>query len=267
MSYYTCDILSDIKYHIDNKKPFSICRNGDGDLKLIYSLLYDKVIIGNSKLKQQGIPEDIDINEILEIYISSSNFANYVSGFDIYNNKNFWKRSFSKGTAKKIKNWKEIYNKVGITNNKYCSPEIGYFLFLDIFDYNLLDLIKDKKIGLVNNYKESYEFLKSKSLDVIFIETPGRYSNHYQKRETIKEKILNVINNVDIFLVGAGTIGRNYSMLIKEHEKIAIDIGQVFDSWSRDFIPPRISKFVCYSKKDPILFSLTEEGLKYKNMI
>jgi len=130
--FYNLDyILRDIELHMEKKEPFSLVRLGDGDLKLLLSFLRKR--LPENKLKQQGIPiKAASIKNVITIYRESCNNANYISSFDMYyeESKQFWPRNCSPKVIDIVKQWKSIYEKVGITNDNFCNPEIGFFFFL-----------------------------------------------------------------------------------------------------------------------------------------
>jgi len=262
MLYNLNHILKDIEYHLNNKKPFSLVRLGDGDIKLLHSACQG--IVHNDKFRRQGIPGS-DLNIVIQIYRKSCNNANYISSFDVYFDGNFWSRKSSSGTRKKLESWKKIYKKIGIQNQSYCNPEIGFLLFLRS-KYNLFNLIKDKKICLITCFKSIELKLRKLNYDVNTILIPKIYSNHYSKYKPNKLLIKSSIEKNDIFLIGAGGLGKGYSKVIKRNGGIAIDIGQVFNSWAGSVIPPRISKYMKLNEKD-LTFRFTKIGEKFREWI
>lgn len=259
MLYTVNYILSDIEKHLKSEKPFSLVRVGDGDLKLLDSLV--KGNINKVKFNRSGIPEN-KLRWLLRIYRRSCNNANYTSSFEMYYSDKFWVRKFSPGTKNKVQNWKELYNRVGITNNNYCNPEIGFLLFLRN-EKNLLDVIKDKKICLITCFSKPEQILKNKGFDVRTILIPKIGSGHYSKYKEIVSEIKGVIPKVDIFLIGAGALGKGYALVIKNSGGIAIDIGQVMNVWNGTRVPNRFKGVLSKSRKH-LTFSLTNNSQKYR---
>jgi hypothetical protein len=238
MLYNLDHILNDIEISIAEQKPFSIARFGDGDLKLMRSV---EVSAPNAwKFRQQGIPLE-KADWIYNIYRSSCNNANYVSSFDVYFDEHMWKR-FSK-VKRNIRKWKQIYEKAGITNTNYCNPEVGFLFFLDE-PRNLFSILKDKRICLITCFDNVAPQLRELGFNVSSIIIPGRNQYHFQMYRKILKRIRRRATSCDVFLVGAGSLGRGYSNYIKNHGGIAIDIGQVFDAWAGLPLAKRIKRFV-----------------------
>lgn len=262
MIYNCSHILQDIKNSVENKIPFSIVRLGDGDIKLLVSAL--KGDTNNPKFRQQGIPPGT-ANEILDIYKHSCNTANYISSFDIYFSDDFWYRNLSPGTRNRMAKWKGIYQNVGIENESYCNPEVGFFFFLNQ-DFSLFNILKGKEICLITCYPVVEKRLKKIGISSRVLQIPGRYSNHYSRFQQIKRDLKKQIDSVDIFLIGAGALGRGYSYAIKRKGGIAIDIGQVFDAWTFFSLPDRLKGILTINKTN-LNFSFTNKYKKFESMV
>lgn len=265
MFYKMNHILNDLKEHIQNKKPFSIVRVGDGDLKMINIMLrgaYSRI-----KFRQQGIPNNKEaFKELIKIYKVSCNTANYISNFDVYfNDKILWKRTVKPKTLMKMKNWKEIYKNIGIINKNYCSPEIGVYFFLDL-KKNLFSLMKNRKVCLVTCFPKVEEKIRSLGYNVDTFIIPGRNGKHGKHYNNKIQKLKQVIDKYDLFIVGGGAYGRGYSNCIKENGGVTVDVGQVFDVWNSNKLPDRLKGLVRYDRRR-MVFMLTENGKKYKGGI
>lgn len=122
----------------------------------------------------------------------------------------------------------------------FCSKDIHYELLLNGGLYRILSKVDNISIITsqpVENYLEELFNLSVKKYEV-----PGRAvdntsllsTNHYP---TVFHHILDELesdkDNVrgQLFLVGAGPLGKEYCRKVKELGGIAIDIGAVFDSW------------------------------------
>lgn len=122
-------------------------------------------------------------------------------------------------------------------NSVLCSKDIHYELVLSKLIYKLIR--KLKKITLITSQplKEPLQKIFSLNVDVIIV--PERAidsgkrnaTGHFPKRyfEIINELGKNLKGNV--FLVGAGPLGKKYCCEIKKNGGIALDIGAVMDSW------------------------------------
>ena len=222
-------ILDDIKKHLDKNIPFSIVRVGDGDLKLLDELVRGRV--NKQKFKRSGIPFK-RIGWVLNLYKEACNSADYTSSFEMYYTDKFWGRKFSRGTKMKVQAWKELYEKVGIINQNFCNPEVGYLMFLNEPN-NLLDLIKGKKVCLITCFPKAARILKKNGVSKAkVIRIPPINRGHFDEYSRITDQIKSSIEEFDLFLVGAGALGKGYSTTIKNNGGISIDIGQVMNTWA-----------------------------------
>lgn len=265
---FTLDhILKDIKNHIENQLPFSIVRLGDGDLKILYELTTGVFDSQRSKRESYNLKNS---KELLNSYIHACNSANYTSGFDIYSNGQFWRTCdpcslISEDCVELINNWKSFYQNLGIISTNYCSPELGWQLFLERENkINLLNILDGQKIVLITCWpKKGRRKLQTVGLDAVSIGIPGRFGNHYLQVKNTKERIKQIIKERKIFLVGAGAWGRGYSDYIKQLGGIAIDIGKVFDAWSGIKWNVIYSPYVLLTKPVGVKFHLTKQGENY----
>lgn len=287
---FTSDYIGkDIIEHLKNKKPFSLVRIGDGDLRLMKNI--DKIKLFKEgkieileigyirKFRQQGI-EPKKIPDIYEIYEESCNNANYISGFDCWlDSPDYWNRKTGSKAAKKVlKNWKQTYEKMNIINENYCNPDINFHLFMHE-NFNLLNFIKNEKICLITPWVGAIKRLKKCGFNVDHIKIPHMNLKgtkikdvkditklsegkiwHSTLYDNIKNEISEKCNNCSIFFVGSGTLGRGYCDHIKKCGRISIDIGKVMDSWHIGESFGRNSDFFFLNN---ISFVLNEKYKKY----
>lgn len=258
MLYSINFIKNDIVSHIERKTPFSLVRVGDGDLKLLVTLIDNKV--NKVKFNRNGIPHN-EGDKILRLYKNACNNANYTTSFEMYYTDKFWSRKFSPGTKKKVQNWKEIYKKIGIVNSNFCNPEIGHLLFLE--DVNLMSEIKGKRICLITCFRNVERMLKKKGFNVTSIIIPALNKGHYSKYRNIVKQIRDKISDVDVFLIGAGALGMGYSNVIKNNGGVSIDVGQVMNIWSGQRKAGRFKGILRFNRKT-LLFKLTEKVKKFR---
>jgi hypothetical protein len=256
-------ILNDIKKHIDENIPFSIVRLGDGDLQILNEL---KTGIFSSVRSKREAYNLINRHELLDTYVSSCNNANYLSGYDLYLNGEFWRSCkpisiISKDCVPLILNWKNFYESLGIINQNFCSPELGWQLFLQRRKrLNLLQILKGKNVVVISCFPKISKKLNSVGINTVSIGIPGRFGNHYSKINITKNRIKELIPSRKIFLIGAGAWGRGYSNYIKSLGGIAIDIGKVCDMWAgKKWIP----QYRPYVIPNGLTFHLTKNGMKY----
>lgn len=260
MVYKLNYILNDIEEHVNKKEPFSLVRIGDGDLKLLAELVEGR--INERKFNRSGIPRDRG-DWILKLYRDGCNNANYTTSFEMYYTDQFWNRSFSSGTKKKVKAWKKIYNQAGIINTNFCNPEIGHLLFLNQ-EKNLLKILREKNVCLITSHPRASKRLRNANVNVKVIKIPGINSGHYNKYREIKKSIIKAIPTVDIFLLSAGSIGKGYSNAIKNNGGISIDIGQVINMWAGRGVAKRFRGIL---KADGLTFNLTKKAKIYRKYL
>jgi hypothetical protein len=271
-------ILNTLDISIKNKQPFSLIRFGDGGLKFMYSgLIKDKNSLDNI-CKKEGIPED-KIISVLQAWSYYAQKADFLDSSEVYFNKTFWQRykkpgkriKMSNKTLSLLKNWREIYRSLKINNVNYCNPEINFLSILRLENKrNLFDILKRKKICCITNHKiflSSFKKIVGRRVDIFKI--VGWNENHYDScfKETI-EFIKKEANSYDIFLVGAGELGRIYSGLIKDCGGRSFDIGTVFDFWSsKDYLPERLNCYMFQHPENKMELILTPRGYVYAEYI
>lgn len=264
-------IGQDIIKHVNNKEPFSLIRLGDADLRLMQKVdkveQYKEGKIGFSpigyikKFRQQGI-EPKKIPMLFDIYREACNNANYLSGFDCWlDTKAYWFRNTaSHGAMMTLKNWENTYEKMGITNENYCNPDVNFHLFMHQ-NFNLLAHLKGKVICMVTPWHKAVQRLKNAGFGVHHIPIPHMNPKgvrvtevpdltkppkgknwHTDAYENIKNKIAKKAKKCDIFFIGAGNLGRGYSNHVKECGKVAVDLGKVMDSWHQGNVYGRMKK-------------------------
>lgn len=267
--YYKMDhILKDLENTIDKKLPFSLVKMGDGEIKFFGMELKNEISLW--KCSQQCVKPDLpfikNINKMIRI---SANEANYLGGFGVYfkDHKYYWPRKEYSNCSKVIVDWKKYYDKMGIINTNYCSPEIGFYFFLNEFK-NLFDVMRNKKVLIVtcwDKLKDKNPF-KNLGYDVEFFIIPKRNTKGWKHFENNLDSLGKIAPCYDLILLSGGTLGRCYSGRIKRNNGRVIEIGQVSNVWAGYDIPPRNKKLIKYNKKD-MSFNLTSIAKKYINSI
>jgi len=263
-------ISESIKNSLKNKTPFSLVRFGDGELKLIdnwikwkksgvdFNETYENFKKGDEwefykKLVRQGIRIN-KIPEIMDVLRDSSNESDFISNFDAWFSSDYWPRRRSKKTENLLRNFRYYYNYIGIKEREigYCNPDIGFLLFTG--KHNILNFLKDKKICLITPFEGASKKLRSYGYKADKIETklPSELNKfevtsppeiwHSDIYKNIMDEIEEKSKTYDIFLVGAGIIGKAYPMQAKRCGRIGIDIGKVMDAWDREWMAPRLDK-------------------------
>lgn len=256
-------IKTDIIQHIDKQEPFSLIRIGDGDLKFIRcKIILDEMgYKDNEGIKlpdcvwkgyQQGVTID-KFNYVWDMYRDTSNRANYISSFDLYKKR-------KKGATKNLLNqWKNYYKALGVTNNSYCDPDIGFLLFDNkrIFKYIKKN---NKKMCIVTSLNDNFEIFRKAGYNLSIVKIPpgnkvrnksGRKSFiknipkeqwHINKHQETIEKIKQETKKSDVFFIAGGMLGRAYTDTVKECGKVGIDIGKMVNYWSTGRIPSRFNR-------------------------
>uniref|UniRef100_A0A6M3KJ71 Putative methyltransferase n=1 Tax=viral metagenome TaxID=1070528 RepID=A0A6M3KJ71_9ZZZZ len=253
-------ILDDIEHSINNELPFSLVRFGDGGLKVFEGYLNHKELY--TQHRQEGIPLEF-FGELTDGWVRCANEANYVDSPIVYfKDEIFIKRNkTSAGTKDLMSRWNEIHEKVGITNKNYCNPEIGHMLFAKNCKRNLLDIIHDKSICCITNYFEAEKLLSKYVGKVTFKIIPGFFGNHYNVCfNSIMDEIKEEATKYDLWLIGAGELGRLYTGEIKRCGGRTIDIGKVFDAWVRRKLDKRMLLIATLCEDHKLLFVIGNES-------
>lgn len=258
-------ILDHVERNIKQGKGFSMCRMGDGALKFLRLGASGNPMQGINKLKQQGVPPE-NLKEACDALVYGANIANYISTFEVYYNGYTWHRDFSVGTTKLIREWKMWYTRMGIINENYIHPELGWMMFLNEKRNMFSILPEGTKICCVTNFPKVAGKLKTKGYDAIGIGIPGEHSGtkHWEQKNKTVDAIKKAIqDDFKIFFIGAGEIGRGYYLpLVHENHCIGLDMGNVFGSWNNGWLPRRL-RGVCKANKD-LTFSLTKKGARFR---
>ena len=259
--YSTKEILMYLDKSITQGIPFSTIRLGDAGLGILYSYFCDNFIetgkwsgkngtkLSNKIMKQLTIPKD-KIKYLLDEFILSINNATFCDTYDAY----FLLNKNKKNVGMIGRNWNKIHKQAGLINTKYCSPLLHYFSIVNN-EFNLFDIMKNRKVFCISNQIEICENLKEKSgattIDYYKIPRQGikgaHYLNHYQ---TILDLIDSKAKEYDLFLIGAGFLGKIYCNRVKIKGGRVFDSGRLFDFWSETrVINGRASKFLKLNKE------------------
>jgi hypothetical protein len=250
------DIVKDIEYSVNNSKPFSLIRFGDGGLKLIERYYEGRSL--KSISDKEGIPLDF-FDDLIAGWRKYANEANYIDsplfymGDDIFSKRN----KVSTKTKHLMERWEEIYGKIGFTNINICNSEIGFMLFTENGKSNIIDLLGYHDVCCITNFGEVEKILLPYVDGVTLKLIPGFYGNFYNARyKSLVAEIKAEATKHKIWLVGAGELGRLLTGLIKEYGGIAIDIGKVFDVWVNRKINKRMRNILRLSKNHRLMFTI-----------
>jgi len=258
--YSTEEILKDLNNCIIKKKPFSTTRLGDAGHGILASFICpDLIEVGkwsgakgkrgsNNILGQLTVPTP-HRNRIVRRVIKACDQANYTDCYEA-----FYDLDTTKGVGILGRKWKEIHECCGITNENYCSSFVHYFSIVD-GEYNLFDIMKNRRIFCITSMVQPLEKLKLVSgaavIDHYKIPRRGRSAAHYRKHFKQVCKLINQrAKNYDLFIIGAGFLGKIYCGLVKEKGGRAFDAGRLFDFWAGTRrIDSRPKRFITYSGK------------------
>lgn len=269
---YTVDeILTELKDCIDYKKPFSLIRFGDGGIKVLESILYN-----NNKarfleiLEKEGIP----YNKVYSIFYLWGKFAseaNFIDSPEIYFTEKFWPRFTEQKRMRvlpTIKSWRKIYQNAEFDNERYVNPEVNFLMLIQRQDCpNLINIIKNKKIRSITNHKKVNNYL-SQVCNSSILKISGWYQNQFiNNYRNVTKEIKRDARKYDLWLVGAGELGRVYTGLIKKHGGRAIDIGSVFDTWITNKIPVRLQGYISRLSPTSLKFQFTNISKQYAKYI
>jgi len=254
------EIVTKIEEAVNNRTPFSLIRFGDGALKLLRGFLEDKPFLLQHN-RQEGIPLDF-FDELVKMWAEYANEADFIDCHQDYFDDNLVTRDrTSGGVWELMRNWESWYKRIGInTDRDFCSPEAGILFFVENAKKNLMNILSKSSICCITNFYEAEKilspFVKNVSIKLI----PGFHGNHYDvSYKTIMREIKEEANSYDLWLIGAGELGRLYTGEIKRCGGRAIDIGKVFDAWVTGKLDKRLRKMVSFSKHR-LLFELGDSS-------
>lgn len=249
-------IIDDIEQVVVNKLPFSLIRFGDGGLKFIRAY-FNKVPL-DAIARKEGIPLWF-IDKLIKGWKRAANEADYIDSPIVYlEDKIFSKRSkVSAGTFALMGRWIEVYELIGFKNKNFCNPEIGYMVFAENSVKNLLPILEESNICCITSYYEIEDILEGYAKSVTVKLIPEHFGNHYDVCfKAIMEEIREEANDYDLWLIGAGELGRLYSGKIKRCGGRALDIGKVFDVWATRVINKRMRLIAELSEEHELLFRI-----------
>jgi len=253
MLFRVNEILEDIENHIRERKPFSLVRPGDGDLRHLEGWV-DNRENGTpyphrltARMNVHGF-KMVDANTVYSRMVDAMNCANYCSCFEtILTPKVFW-RNFemstgtSKDTIEAIKSYREIYRKAGITNTNYCCQDINWKLWLK-GRRNLKHILNEhgSRCLVLSPYAcEAAELLQKNGVRVTYpLVVPNRSGKIFEKDDAIVQCIKQCSDGWDVMLMSASIVGRWYCEVARCLGKVAIDTGKIIEAW----VQPPMNKY------------------------
>jgi len=260
MIYSTNQILTDLKNKIINKEPFSTIRLGDAGHGIITVFKCHGVIdvgkwsgsrgkkLANSILGQLTVPTP-ERDRIVDRVVTACNRADYIDTYDAFD-----ELTCKKGLGVIGRRWREIHENAGIYNTDFCNPFLHYFSIVS-GEMNLFNLMKGKNIFCITSKVGILDRLKMVSgarvINHYRIPRRGRggqhFKGHYRK---VMKAIRNNVKRHDLFLVGAGFLGKIYCDEVKRLGGRAFDSGRLFDFWSGSRnIDSRPKRFIQYNPR------------------
>ncbi len=266
------EILRHLHVCIEKKTPFSLIRFGDGGLKMMNSVNFNRQKNVAIIADKEGIPIS-EMDRIIQLWAKYANEADYIDTPAVYDKEYFWGR-YKKGynpinsrTQALLDRWENVYNDAGIITKRrqYCNPEFNWLSILDL-PVNLIDIMKNKKICFISVFSDIP--CLSEKFDIDFIQVVGHYENQFQNSfGMVIEYIKANANKYDLWLNSSGELGRVYSGVIKENGGRVLDMGFVAQFWDSQQRPERFKKFMMPHMEDNLKMELTDSGLKYRRNI
>jgi len=269
----TKHILNDLDRHIKDRQPFSTIRFGDAVYGMLSSYLCPDVMPKNTKWKNPAgkrmtnsimglltIPKD-KRNGILKRVAQAADNANYCDSYD-----SFYLFLPESSIGYIGRRWKEIHEGCGITNESYCSCYLHYFSIVD-GELNLFDIMKGRKIFCITNQAKILDELKRKSnaelIDFYQIPRRGRKGKHFLDHYSKIMKLIKLnAKHYDLFLIGAGLLGKIYCDEVRRCGGRAFDSGRLFDFWggSRGAIKGKPKRFLKLNKSKMLCERIKNAG-------
>jgi hypothetical protein len=289
--YNSNEILQDVDLAIKEKRPFSLLRGGDGTLGVFSVCFLNGFIkIGhwsteanstNRLVRKRGKPIGADLVKLLLSRVSIpwekrlqffGNTIQYLKEADYIDSFQNYAPGSIKALGNQVlaENWDKILKGVGINleNKKFCDPRFNFFCMLKD-QTNLFDIIKGRKIFCISNMK--FKWLKelsgaaSTQFYVITrnIKCPTG-NGMYIEMNRINQVAKN--STADLYLVGAGFVGRNICGYLRQEGKVVLDVGSLFDYWSglrNEIVLPTVKKMIQYNPNTKLFHKIGE----YKSII
>jgi hypothetical protein len=254
--------------HIDQRSPFSLVRLGDGEGRV---MAFPDILPGNGPRGQLGDSlniwfgdqafADSEIFGIRDLLMSAVLSADIV-GLPTYDQTaNVTKFPFTHASYRAVLD----YFPAKPTTVTICDTGIAHLLQFGGFYGKLLaglpfcGLVSSRSIG--KSVSKAFGIPKVQEYIVPGeSKFPGQLTGrHYPDVFKATMQNLHVPYKGAVFLVGAGVLGKIYCNRIKQLGGIAIDIGSVFDGWSR--VPAR-NRIRTALRNKAAVFSL-EQGAAY----
>jgi hypothetical protein len=254
-------LLARVQEAIVERRPFSVVRLGDGegrvlgypavftDLEVLTQVLYYHFGPESMHRLKQGSPRTwisdamLDLRRLLVQAVRHADIvglpiSEYFDGYE--NSATHGQLGFACATN------------FGLAEVKHRNSE-------DIVGANVFQLLASRgqlyraaaraarRVHVVGPWDIREPLLQALGVDdVQWIQVPGHYTwrgekglGQYPELYKYVESQLRRLENVggELFLVGAGLLGKYYCSLIKERGGVALDIGSVMDSWTKRGLP------------------------------
>lgn len=232
----TSQVFDKIKYHIDNKKPLSLVRYGDGEAIILNGFMDLKAM--NFVFRRQfGFSPPIEHAEQIR-----ENLINTYKECDIigiptrerFNSPaSYWTK------AKSI--LERVVHENILTDKTLCSIDVhSHFLDHNLYEPLLTGADTINYVSCRNLDNEIKNHFKVKTVNSFIIAPESKFTSgykgnpHYPNQFNQIQKWMAEAINCEgaVCLVGAGVVGKVYCNWFRDMGGVAIDIGSVFDSWA-----------------------------------
>lgn len=234
-------ILKELNKSIVNKTPFSSIRLGDAcgvvmgmvlenseffkfvDDKRGYNKFRSKVVSKRLNFEDDGLEK---VCKRLVEYCNEANFIDCIVKYDRY-------RTSKDGFAMEmIKKWRGVYKILGIKNERYMDSVVNHLCLME-HEYNLVDVMKGRRVFFINNVaKRISKRFEPICKKVGAFDVQRRPKKQYDQLKKVRNLLKREVKNYDLFLIGAGMVGKIYCGHIKRCGGVAFDVGRVFKLWN-----------------------------------
>ena len=255
-------IYSNILEKVYQKEPLALIRFYDGEGAFYKAESWSESFIQERMTYYFGAESysNEDVNFIKNLILSALDAADIVGipNLDIVDNMLSFTQRFADSNIEKLPSIARRYNGSidcnsawrilssfelvvhALSTDKigYCTKDIHYDLVLSGYLYRLLDKVSQISIITsqpVRSYLEQLfdldvtEYsIPSRSIDSDSTSTTSHYSTRFHQ---LQEELASKDLRGQLFLIGAGPLGKVYCESVKKQGGVAIDIGAVFDSW------------------------------------
>ncbi len=235
INYTTNEIAFKVQRALENKEPLSIIRYGDGEARTLNGFRNVEAVEMILKKLLGAVPSISEIKEIRNYLIESYTGANIIgvpAGKKLDKSDPFWHGS--------IKILFENVDSEVLVGKEYVNMDFCYdWLTNGFYDallksVNVINYVScrdlDRALFLRYGFKNitSYKIAPEMKFEPLYKGNTHYPAQFHAVRRWMKAAPL----EGNLFLYGAGVVGKIYGKWAADYGAVAIDIGSIFDAWA-----------------------------------